>query len=185
MSTSTALWTLFSDFLIGLAYFAALAFVAGPDLAALSATCARRCPARRRDAGPDERRRAALRVAGDVLLFPTLFKADKALWAGAWLFHAALCRDPVAPLALFHLPGARHRRVPLAPVALLGGYIFGLAALYLFWRRLALPRTLYLSGLPDYFALVLLGAIAGTGILVKLLGCTSTWWMSKPSRWAC
>ena len=33
---------------------------------------------------------AAVRVAGDVLLFPALFKADKALWAGAWVFHAAL-----------------------------------------------------------------------------------------------
>jgi nitrate reductase gamma subunit len=55
----------------------------------------------------------------------------------------------------------------MSPAALWAGYIFGLAALFLFWRRLALPRTLYVSGLPDYFALALVGLIAATGILVK------------------
>jgi nitrate reductase gamma subunit len=55
----------------------------------------------------------------------------------------------------------------MSTIGLWAGYIFGIAAVYLFWRRLALPRTLYVSGLPDYFALVLLGAIAGTGIMVK------------------
>ena len=52
-------------------------------------------------------------------------------------------------------------------VALFFGYLFGAAALYLLWRRLALPRTLYISNLPDYFALALLGGIAGTGIMVS------------------
>jgi len=52
-------------------------------------------------------------------------------------------------------------------VALIFGYIFGAAILYLFWRRLALPRSLYISNVPDYFALALLGGIAATGILVS------------------
>ncbi len=30
-----------------------------------------------------------------------------------------------------------------------------------------MPRALYISGVPDYFALVLLGLIAATGILTK------------------
>jgi len=51
-------------------------------------------------------------------------------------------------------------------VAMFFGYAFGLTALYLFGRRLALPRSLYISNLPDYFALALLAAIAGTGLLM-------------------
>ena len=39
--------------------------------------------------------------------------------------------------------------------------------MFLFWRRLGLPRTLYVSNIPDYFALVLLGLIASTGLLVS------------------
>jgi nitrate reductase gamma subunit len=53
-------------------------------------------------------------------------------------------------------------------VALLFGYILGAAVLYLFWRRLGQKRTLYISNIPDYFALLLLGAIAATGILMSV-----------------
>jgi nitrate reductase gamma subunit len=166
LSTSTALWTLFSTALIGLAYCAALAFVGGliwrlagylrtpmPYPAAVT-------PAPTTDGG------AALRVAGDVLIFPALFKADKALWAGAWLFHAALFIILTRHLRYFTFP-VPGISIALSPVALWAGYLFGLAALFLFWRRLALPRALYISGLPDYFALILLGLIAGTGIVLK------------------
>jgi nitrate reductase gamma subunit len=47
------------------------------------------------------------------------------------------------------------------------GALHGACALFLFWRRLGLPRTLYISNLPDYFALLLLGLIAGTGLMVS------------------
>src|SRR4030042_5686402 len=30
------------------------------------------------------------RMAGDVLLFPSLFKSDKPLWAAGWCFHILL-----------------------------------------------------------------------------------------------
>jgi nitrate reductase gamma subunit len=166
LSTSTALWTLFATCVIGLGYFAGITFVLGlawrllgylrtpmPLPAAVT-------PAPVSDAG------AAVRVAGDVVLFPALFKADKALWAGAWAFHAALWVILLRHLRYFTYP-VPAASVALSPVALWAGYAFGVAALFLFWRRLALPRTLYLSGLPDYFALILMGLIAGTGILVK------------------
>lgn len=166
LSTSTALWILFSTLLIGFAYCAALAFVVGlvwrligylrtpmPWPAAVT-------PAPTSDAG------AAARVVGDVLLFPSLFRADKALWAGAWVFHVALFLILTRHLRYFTYP-VPGIAVALSPVALWAGYLFGMAGLFLFWRRLALPRTLYLSGIPDYFALVLLGLIAGTGIAMK------------------
>lgn len=166
MDTSTALWTLASYFIIGLSYLAGLTFILGllwrlwgylrtpmpwPEVTT---------PAPETEGG------ALMRVIGDVLIFPNLFKADKLLWAGAWIFHVALFAILFRHMRYFTYP------VPgvvlyMEPVALLFGYIFGAAALYLLWRRLVLPRTLYVSGLPDYFALVLLGAIAGTGIMVS------------------
>jgi len=166
METSTALWLLFSYIVIGLAYFAAITFVLGliwrlwgylrtpmpwPEVTT---------PAPETEGG------AVGRVIGDVILFPNLFKADKFLWIGAWIFHIALWAILFRHIRYFTYP------VPalvlyMEPVALFFGYLFGLATLYLFWRRFALPRTLYVSGLPDYFALVLLGAITGTGLMVS------------------
>jgi len=152
--------------LIGLSYFAGVTFVLGllwrlvgylrtpmPYPAALT-------PAPTTDAG------AAARVAGDVLFFPSLFKADKALWAGAWVFHVALWVILIRHLRYFTYP-VPGISVAMSSVALWAGYVFGVAILFLFWRRLALPRALYVSGVPDYFALALLGLIAATGILTK------------------
>lgn len=166
MDTSTALWTLASYIIIGLAYFAAVTFVLGliwrlwgylrtpmpwPEVTT---------PAPETEGG------AVGRVIGDVLLFPNLFEADKSLWVGAWVFHIALWAILFRHLRYFTYP------VPalvlyMETVALFFGYLFGLATLYLFWRRLALSRTLYVSGLPDYFVLILLGAISGTGLMVS------------------
>ncbi len=166
MSASDIIWTLLSLFFIGLGYFAAFAFAAGmlwrligylrtpmPLPHALT-------PAPKTEGG------AVLRVLGDVTLFPNLFKADKWLWAGAWVFHAALAAVLFRHLRYFTYP------VPglvlyMEPVALFFGLLFGAAILFLFWRRLGLPRTLYISNLPDYFALALLGLIAGTGLMVS------------------
>jgi nitrate reductase gamma subunit len=166
MATSTVFWTLASLAIISLAYFAGLVFILGmlwklyrylvtpmpwPEVTT---------PAPTTEGG------ALLRVLGDVTLFPNLFKADKALWVGAWVFHFSL-----AAILFRHLRYATYP-VPalvlsMETVALAFGYIFGLAALFLFWRRLALPRNLYVSNLPDFIALGMLGAIAATGIMVS------------------
>jgi nitrate reductase gamma subunit len=166
MSTSDILWTLLSLFFIGLAYFATFALVGGmlwrlvgylrtpmPLPHALT-------PAPKTEGG------AVLRVLGDVTLFPNLFKADRLLWAGAWVFHVALAAVLFRHVRYFTYP------VPgiilyMETVALFFGSLFGAAALFLFWRRFALPRTLYISNVPDYFVLVLLGLVAGTGLMVS------------------
>lgn len=166
MSTSDILWTLLSLFFVGLAYFATFAFVGGllwklvgylrtsmPLPHAIT-------PAPKTEGG------AVLRVLGDVTLFPNLFKADKLLWVGAWIFHAALVSVLFRHLRYFTYP------VPgiilyMEPVALFFGILFGAAILFLFWRRLGLPRTLYISNVPDYFVLALLGLVAATGLMVS------------------
>jgi nitrate reductase gamma subunit len=109
---------------------------------------------------------SVLRVLGDVTLFPNLFKADKLLWAGAWVFHVALTAVLFRHLRYFTYP-VPNLILYMEPVALFFGSLFGAAALFLFWRRFALPRTLYISNLPDYFVLALLALVAGTGLMVS------------------
>jgi len=166
MENSSTLWNLFSVFLTGLAYFAILAFTLGL-LSKLIGYLRTPMPwPEVVTPAPETESGAALRVVGDVLIFPALFKADKLLWVGAWFFHLALAAILFRHLRYFTYP------IPaivlyMETVALFFGYLFGVATLFLFWRRLALPRSLYISNVPDYFALALLGIIAGTGILIS------------------
>jgi nitrate reductase gamma subunit len=88
------------------------------------------------------------------------------LWGGAWVFHVALAAVLFRHLRYLTYP------VPgivlyMETVALFFGSLFGAATLFLFWRRFGLPRTLYISNLPDYFVLVLLGLVASTGLMVS------------------
>ena len=166
MDASDIFWNILSLFFIGLAYFSAITFVVGM---VWRLTGYLRTPMpypHTLTPGPKTEGGSVLRVLGDVTLFPNLFKADKWLWAGAWIFHVALAAVLFRHLRYFTYP------IPslvlfMETVALFFGCLFGAAALFLFWRRLALPRTLYISNIPDYFALVLLGLITGTGLAVS------------------
>jgi nitrate reductase gamma subunit len=166
MMGSSVLWTLFSLFLIGFSYAAAGVFLFGLIWRLLGYL---RTPMPWPEVvtpAPTTEGGAIARVVGDVLVFPSLFKADKALWAGAWVFHISLAAVLFRHLRYFTYP------VPalilfMEPVALTFGLLLGITLLYLFWRRLALPRTMYISNVPDYFVLALLGGVAGSGMLVS------------------
>ena len=115
--------------------------------------------------GPETLSGVIVRMAGDVTLFQNLFKADKVLWAGAWIFHISLLLVLLRHLRYFFypVPGAV---IAVQTVGLFAGYVFPLAALFLFWRRTAQQRPLYVSGLLDYGVLILLGSIATTGLIM-------------------
>jgi len=166
MDANEIFWKLLSLFLTGLAYFSAVVFAGGLLWKLYSYLRTPNPLPHTVTPGPTTEGGAVLRVLGEVTIFRSLFAADKWLWAGAWVFHAALAAVLFRHLRYFTYP------VPslvlyMEPVALTFGLIFGAAVLFLFWRRLALPRTLYISNLPDYFALALLGLIAGTGLMVS------------------
>jgi [DsrC]-trisulfide reductase subunit M len=116
--------------------------------------------------GPKTPGGVVARLTGDVLLFQNLFKADKVLWAGSWVFHASLFLTLVRHLRyfLYPVPGFI---IDWQTVSLYAGYLLPLTTVYLFWRRLASLREFYTSGVPDYGVLILLGCIAGTGLLVR------------------
>ncbi len=109
-----------------------------------------------------------IRLLGEVLLFTSLFKGNKWTWLTGYVFHAALA------LVLF-----RHLRYFLDPVpgvvALAGppgvwaGVVLLAGAVALFVRRLMVDRVRYISIFADYFALVLIGLIAWTGLVMKFI----------------
>ena len=166
MEASEIIWTLLSLFIIGLAYFSAFTFVVGLFWKLFVYLQTPMPYPHSLTPGAKTESQAVMRVLGDVTLFPNLFKADKWLWAGAWVFHVALAAVLFRHLRYFTYP------VPglilfMETVALFFGILFGAAILFLFWRRLGLPRTLYISNVPDYFVLALLGLIAATGLTVS------------------
>jgi len=166
MDASDIFWKLLSLFFTGLAYFAAITFVCGLLWKVIGYLRTPMPLPHSLTPGPKTEGGAVLRVLGEVTIFQSLFKADKWLWVGSWIFHAALAAVLFRHLRYFTYP------IPslvlyMEPVAIFFGILFGAAILFLFWRRLGLPRTLYISNLPDYFALALLGSIAGTGLMVS------------------
>jgi nitrate reductase gamma subunit len=166
MDASDVFWQVLSLFFIGLAYFSAIAFVGGLLWKVIGYLRTPMPLPHALTPAPTTEGEAILRVLGEVTIFQSLFKADKLLWAGAWIFHVALAAVLFRHLRYFTYP------IPglvlyMETVALFFGVLFGAGILFLFWRRLALPRTLYISNIPDYFALTLLGLIAGTGLMVS------------------
>jgi len=166
MDLLEATWLIISLIVIGLAYFSAVTFTLGlvwrlwkyfrtPAPLPVVLT-----PAPENDTG------VLFRLLGDATIFPSLFKADRWLWLGAIVMHFSLAAVLFRHLRYFTYP-VPALVLSMETVALLFGYLFGIAILYLFWRRLGLKRTLYISNIPDYFALALLGGIAASGILMS------------------
>jgi nitrate reductase gamma subunit len=165
MTDAAMLWNVIAALIIGLGYLAAFVFVGG-----LCLRVARyiKTPVPLKivqTPGPKSAPGVLARIAGDVLIFPNLFQADKLLWLGAWIFHACLFLILVRHTRYFLYP-VPDLVIDWQTISVYAGFFFPIPALYLFWRRLASSRVLYISGLPDYITLILLTAIASTGMLV-------------------
>ncbi len=114
-----------------------------------------------------------MRMGREVVLFESLFKANKWTWAFGFLFHASLL------LAFF-----RHLRYAMSPnnifwplvdfhyVQLFGKYagftmVLGLAGLLA--RRIFVDRVRYISSPSDFLMLLLLISIGATGLLMTFV----------------
>jgi len=114
-----------------------------------------------------------MRMAREVVLFESLFKSNKWIWLFGWIFHLSLL------LAFF-----RHLRYAMSPDNILWplvslevvqsfGRYAGLAMLVgllgLFGRRIFVERVRYISAPSDYLMLLLLFAIAASGVLMSFV----------------
>ena len=115
---------------------------------------------------PITRTGVAARLAREVVLFESLFKASKWTWLFGWVFHAALLVVLVGHLRYFTEPVWMPAAVVqgIAPYAGLA-MVAGLAGLWA--RRFLVDRVRYISAPSDHLMLALLVAIGGSGVAMR------------------
>jgi nitrate reductase gamma subunit len=109
-----------------------------------------------------------LRMLGELTLFTSLFKASKPTWIFGWLFHFGLLLVLLGHLRYFIEPVwgwvAMTQRIGVYAGSAM---LVGLAGLAL--RRIVVDRVRYISAPSDHLMLVLLIAIAATGLAMRTL----------------
>jgi nitrate reductase gamma subunit len=115
---------------------------------------------------PRTRLGAAWRVAREVTLFESLYRANKWIWLFGWIFHVSLALVLLRHLRYFVEP-AGPLLAAVQPAGVYAG-IAMLAALAGLWaRRVLVERLRYLSTWSDHLMLALLAAIAASGLAMK------------------
>lgn len=120
---------------------------------------------------PTTRGGVAFRMFREVVFFESLFKGNLWIWILGWVFHLSLLLvvlrhlryflEPVPAALVFIQPFGTYAGLTMAA---------GLAGLWL--RRLAVERIRYISTVSDHLMLVLLLAIAATGLAMKFVAHT-------------
>ena len=120
---------------------------------------------------PVTRAGVVVRMAKEVVFFESLFKASKWTWLFGWVFHAALLLVVIRHLRYFTEPVWFWVRWA-QPFGLYAGFamLAGLAGLAV--RRIAVDRVRYISSPSDHLMLLLLIAIAATGLMMKYVAHT-------------
>jgi len=120
---------------------------------------------------PATRVGVAARVGREVVLFESLFRANKWIWLFGWVFHAALVLVLFRHLRYFTQP-VWTVVVIAQPFGVYAGFamLAGLAGLWA--RRFLVERIRYISTISDHIMLALLAAIAASGLAMKYVAHT-------------
>jgi nitrate reductase gamma subunit len=112
-----------------------------------------------------------VRMAKEVVFFESLFKSNKWTWLFGWVFHAALLLVLLRHLRYFTEPVWFWVKW-VQPFGLYAGFamLAGLAALWV--RRFTVERIRYISSPSDHLMLLLLIAIAASGLMMKFVAHT-------------
>ena len=112
-----------------------------------------------------------LRMLQEVLLFKSLFRSDKLLWALGFLFHYSMLlivlrhfryvQDPVWGIIKF-----------IQPFGVYAGFAFVLGLLGLLMRRIIIDRVRYITAPSDIFMLLLLIFIGISGLMMQYVSHT-------------
>jgi nitrate reductase gamma subunit len=112
---------------------------------------------------PLSRGGVVLRMIREVFFFESLFKSTKWTWIFGWLFHICMAVVLLRHLRYFQYPVSEGVRfIQFFGKYAAFGMVAGLAGLLV--RRLAVDRVRYISAPSDYLMLVLLLAIALSGL---------------------
>jgi nitrate reductase gamma subunit len=120
---------------------------------------------------PTTRGGVALRLFREIVFFESLFKSNLWTWGLGWLFHAGLALVLIRHLRYFTEP-VWWWVAYLQPFGIYAGFAMAAGLGGLFVRRLAVARVRFISTPSDYLMLVLLFAIALTGLAMKYVAHT-------------
>jgi nitrate reductase gamma subunit len=119
----------------------------------------------------------AINTAKEVLFFKSLFGGDRVLWVLAWTFHAVLALIVVGHLRVFtKYVDEMLGMLGMSEDAILAmsggaggaaGIVILIALALLMIRRMVLQRAREITGVIDYFALLLIGAVIITGDMMR------------------
>ncbi len=120
---------------------------------------------------PVTRAGVVVRLVREVILFESLFKANKWTWLFGWGFHAALLLVLIRHLRYFTEPVWSWVAV-MQPFGLYAGFAMVAGLLGLWARRIFVPRVRYISAPSDHLMLALLVAIGVSGLAMKYVAHT-------------
>jgi len=106
------------------------------------------------------------RMVREVTVFESLFKSNKWLWLFGWMFHLGLLIVLIRHLRYVTEPVWGWVAL-IQPFGVYAGMAMAAGLLGLLLRRIVLERIRYISSPSDYAMLILLIAIAITGLLMK------------------
>jgi nitrate reductase gamma subunit len=112
-----------------------------------------------------------MRMAREVLVFESLFKSNKWIWAFGILFHAALAVVILRHFRYFQQPVWSVIAL-VQPFGVYAGFAMVAGLLGLWARRIFVPRIRYISAPSDHLMLLLLIAIGASGLMMKFVSHT-------------
>ncbi len=117
---------------------------------------------------PTTRSGVIYRMAKEVVVFESLFKANKWIWVFGWLFHFGLLLVLLRHLRYFTQPVWFWVDI-IQPFGKYASFMMVIGMLGLLARRFLVDRVRYISTPSDYLMLVLLIAIGVTGMLMTFV----------------
>ncbi len=111
------------------------------------------------------------RMLFEVVMFTSLFKANKWIWLFGWVFHAALLLVLLRHLRYFTEP-VWGWVTAIQPYGLYAGFAMVAGLIGLWARRLLVERIRYISSPSDHLMLALLVAIGLSGLGMKYVAPT-------------
>ena len=129
---------------------------------------------------PENQKANVVNTVQEALLFKSLFRGDRVLWAFAWGFHVVLLLIFVGHFRVFtNTVDSLLMQFGMSEGAIkamssgtggAAGVVILLATILLLARRMALPRVRQITGVADYLALLLIGVVIITGNVMRFGG---------------
>lgn len=120
---------------------------------------------------PVTRGGVVMRMVREVVLFESLFKANKWIWLFGWIFHAGLVLVLIRHLRYFTEPVWNWVAL-MQPFGIYAGFAMVAGLVGLWARRILVPRIRYISAPSDHLMLALLVGIGVSGLAMKYVART-------------